>query len=117
MRMKQRTFIAAVIGTVVAIAAGFSIAASAQGTNRVQLVSMMNQQCPTGYLRGQKWDGQRDGQGGFAQGDPQLCYPASDNPPSVYQAISSGGTCIAPYVPDTQSDWCTNRVPHSSKAK
>lgn len=91
--------------------------ASAQGTTGVQIVSMMNGTCPTGYMRAQ----QRGAEGNIVPGDPQLCYPASDNPPAVYQRISSGGTCLPGYHVDAQTDWCTNRAPQptakSAKSK
>jgi hypothetical protein len=81
--------------------------AIAQGANGIMLVSLMNKQCATGYNKGME----RGTDGKLVAADPALCYPASDNPPLVYQAIIAGGVCVDGYFGDLQSDWCTNRMP------
>jgi hypothetical protein len=92
---------------IAALPASYMAPAFAQGANGIMLVSLMNKQCATGYLKGQ----QRDADGQLVAADPGLCYPASDNPPLVYQSVIAGGVCVDGYFVDTQSDWCTNRKP------
>jgi hypothetical protein len=104
--MDMRTF--SKIIAMVAVTAALPVApAIAQGANGIMLVSLMNKQCATGYHKGQM----RDEKGNLIAADPGLCYPASDNPPLVYQAVIAGGVCVDGYFVDTQSDWCTNRKP------
>lgn len=112
-----KSFMSAAVAVCMAFA-GLAAAspAAAQGTTGPTPVAK-NGDCPRGYHRGKP--GHTSGVGGYPTGhnDPNLCYPESKSPPSVYLRASQNTPCAPGYVVDFRPTWCTTQQSYTWSAE
>jgi hypothetical protein len=102
--MKMITTLA--YGAAMAFAAiPFASPAMAQGTTGVIGIAG-NGSCPDGYTRGSS-----TGNKAKKYPNPELCYPETDNPPSVYKKSATGDACPSGMRSESSTSvWCTTQT-------